>query len=78
MEIRWRRENWIIPARKSRKKKYDEYKILIKSHGGKKKKPTASSVREGMDDTLMGLVAVGAQLVASLWDLVEVVDVQHF
>lgn len=31
-----------------------------------------------MDDTLMGLVAVGAQLVASLWDLVEVVDVQHF
>lgn len=75
MEIRWRRENWVIPARKRRKKKYDECKILIKSPG---KKTTASSLKQGMDDTLMGLVAVGTQLVASLWDLVEMVDVQPF
>lgn len=31
-----------------------------------------------MGDTLMGLVAVGTQLVASLWDLVEIVHVQRF
>jgi len=34
--------------------------------------------REGLAITLMGLVTVGTQLVASLQDLVEMVDVQHF